>query len=101
MNRSTIVAILATVFSLIFTPETIANLPNRLVDYGPPEVGQVRIVRDSFGVPHLIASDERSLFFGVGYAQAEDQLENVVRNHVKRFDKVEEHLGIVLATSNG
>ena len=93
MDRSTIVAIWATVLSLIFTSATIANPPNRLVDYGPPEVGQVRIVRDSFGVPHLIASDERSLFFGVGYAQAEDQLENMVQNFLLAEGRGAEFLG--------
>jgi penicillin amidase len=33
-----------------------------------------RIVRDEYGVPHVYASTERGLFFGNGYAQAQDRL---------------------------
>ena len=54
-----------------------------LEDYRPPEKGSVRIVRDSYGVPHIIARDERSLFYGAGYAQAEDQLENLMKNYLR------------------
>lgn len=40
------------------------------------EVGgeQVVIVRDDFGVPHIFAQSLRGLFFGNGYAVAEDRL---------------------------
>lgn len=51
--------------------------------YGAPDTGRVSIVRDSFGVPHIIARDNRSLFLGVGYAQAEDQLENLAMNYLR------------------
>lgn len=34
----------------------------------------VRIVRDEYGVPHVYASTERALFYGNGYAQAQDRL---------------------------
>ena len=50
-------------------------------DYPRPEEGKVRIVRDEYGVPHIMASDNYSLFYGAGYVQAEDQLENVVKNY--------------------
>jgi len=33
----------------------------------------VRIVRDSWGIPHIFAEDEEALFFGAGYAAAEDR----------------------------
>ncbi|HEY3631548.1 MAG TPA: penicillin acylase family protein [Jatrophihabitantaceae bacterium] len=36
--------------------------------------GGARIVRDEYGVPHVYASTERALFFGNGYAQAQDRL---------------------------
>lgn len=36
--------------------------------------GQVVIKRDSHGVPHVYAKDTRGLFFGFGYAVAEDRL---------------------------
>lgn len=35
---------------------------------------QVEIVRDSYGVPHIYSETDFSLFFGAGYAMAEDRL---------------------------
>jgi acyl-homoserine lactone acylase PvdQ len=40
----------------------------------------VMIVRDDYGVPHISAEHEEGGFFGVGYAQAEDQLERFLRH---------------------
>lgn len=54
-----------------------------LAQYAPPPAGSVRVVRDQYGVPHIIAADERSLFYGVGYTQAEDQAENVMLNFLR------------------
>ena len=34
----------------------------------------VDIFRDDWGVPHIIAEDDSSLFFGYGYAMAQDRL---------------------------
>ena len=39
-----------------------------------PETGQVTIVRDEYGVPHVFGSTPESLWYGVGYAQAQDRL---------------------------
>jgi acyl-homoserine-lactone acylase len=39
----------------------------------PPETYDVAIARDSFGVPHITATDWGSLSFGQGYAFAEDR----------------------------
>jgi penicillin G amidase len=39
------------------------------------EVGAaVEITRDSYGVPHVFADGERDLFFGLGFAMAQDRL---------------------------
>ncbi|MBT2643633.1 penicillin acylase family protein [Bacillus sp. ISL-41] len=35
---------------------------------------QIKIVRDSYGVPHIYAGTDHALFFGTGYAMAEDRL---------------------------
>ncbi len=40
---------------------------------------QVTIHRDPWGVPHIFADAEEDGFYGLGYAQAEDQLEVVLR----------------------
>ena len=36
--------------------------------------GPVRIVRDRWGIPHVDADNDRDLFFGFGYATAQDRL---------------------------
>jgi len=38
------------------------------------EVPTVRIIRDNYGVPHIYSKDLGALFFGYGYAVAEDRL---------------------------
>jgi penicillin G amidase len=35
---------------------------------------EIRIQRDRFGVPHVFANSERALFYGNGYAVAQDRL---------------------------
>lgn len=35
---------------------------------------KIKIVRDSYGVPHIYAGTDSALFFGTGYAMAEDRL---------------------------
>ncbi|MBX3411547.1 MAG: penicillin acylase family protein [Pirellulales bacterium] len=64
-----------------------------LEDYGPPATGAVKIVRDKFGVPHIIAGDSWSLFYGVGYCQAEDQLENLYVNLLRGQGRAAEREG--------
>ncbi|HUX85417.1 MAG TPA: penicillin acylase family protein, partial [Chloroflexota bacterium] len=36
--------------------------------------GRVEILRDSYGVPHIYAQTERDLFYGLGFAMAQDRL---------------------------
>jgi acyl-homoserine lactone acylase PvdQ len=42
---------------------------------------EVRLCRDTWGVPHVSAQTEAGAAFGIGYAQAEDRLEQVLRNY--------------------
>jgi acyl-homoserine lactone acylase PvdQ len=67
---------------------------NSLEAYGPPHEGSVRVIRDRFGVPHIIANDHRSLFFGVGYCQAEDQMENLYLNMLRGQGRSAEREGM-------
>ncbi len=45
----------------------------------PGTPGSVTIHRDDYGVPHIYADTEHDGYYGLGYAQAEDQLEVMVR----------------------
>ncbi len=39
---------------------------------------QVTIYRDQYGVPHIVGENEAATFFGYGYAQAQDHLEDMM-----------------------
>ena len=39
-----------------------------------PVQGDVEIVRDAWGIPHIFASNDADLFFGFGWAMAQDRL---------------------------
>jgi len=42
---------------------------------------QVYIYRDFYGVPHIYAESNKAMFFGQGYAEAEDHLEQMLINY--------------------
>ncbi len=44
---------------------------------------KVEILRDEFGVPHIIAETPAGAAYGAGYAQAEDRMEEMMRNYRK------------------
>jgi acyl-homoserine lactone acylase PvdQ len=53
----------------------------------------VRILRDEFGVPHIFATTAAGAAFGSGYAQAEDRLEELLRNYRKAEGTMSEVFG--------
>jgi acyl-homoserine-lactone acylase len=65
-----------------------------LTAYEPPAEGQVKIVRDVYGVPHIIASRTSDLCYGSGYCQAEDQIELVAKNVLRAAGRSAEFEGI-------
>src|SRR5689334_9574174 len=54
---------------------------------------KVRILRDDFGVPHIFASTPAGAAYGSGYAQAEDRLEEMMRNYRKAEGTMSEVFG--------
>ncbi|HEY7210699.1 MAG TPA: penicillin acylase family protein [Bryobacteraceae bacterium] len=43
-----------------------------------PLAAEVTIYRDHYGVPHIVGDNNAATFFGYGYAQAEDHLEDMM-----------------------
>jgi len=43
-----------------------------------PLARSVTIYRDNFGIPHIVGNTEQAVFFGYGYAQAQDHLERMM-----------------------
>jgi penicillin G amidase len=54
---------------------------------------EIRIVRDSYGVPHIYSEKDTSLFFGVGYATAEDRLWQAELSRIVASGRMAEFLG--------
>ena len=54
---------------------------------------KIRILRDEFGVPHIFAATPVGAAFGSGYAQAEDRLEELLRNYRKAEGTMSEVFG--------
>jgi acyl-homoserine-lactone acylase len=53
-------------------------LPAVLDGRPDPLRAQVSIYRDNYGVPHIVGQNVQATFFGYGYAQAEDHLEEMM-----------------------
>lgn len=45
-----------------------------------PAPEEVTIYRDMYGVPHVFADSDEGAFFGMGYVQAQDHLEHMMKN---------------------
>ena len=54
---------------------------------------KVEILRDEFGVPHIYGATVTAAAFGSGYAQAEDRLEELLRNYRKAEGTMSEAFG--------
>lgn len=65
-----------------------------LASYDPPAPNKVRISRDHYGVPHVVAGDNASLYYGAGYAVAEDQLERLALNYLAANGRSAQILGL-------
>src|SRR5215468_6685698 len=54
---------------------------------------KITILRDEFGVPHIFAETPAGAAFGSGYAQAEDRLEEMMRNYRRAEGTMAEAFG--------
>ena len=54
---------------------------------------KVEILRDEYGVPHIFAKTAAGAAFGSGYAQAQDRLEEMLRNYRKAEGTMAEAFG--------
>ena len=61
-------------FSQWWESQIARRVPRTSGEAGAPIQADVQIVRDAAGIPHVLASDDEDLFFGYGYAMAQDRL---------------------------
>jgi acyl-homoserine lactone acylase PvdQ len=55
--------------------------PVRTSAANPADTEEVTILRDDFGIPNIFASTEEGAVFGMGYAQAEDRLVELLKQY--------------------
>jgi acyl-homoserine-lactone acylase len=60
-----------------------ASQPARSVGRHDPDAGKVVIYRDEYGVPHIYAPTIEGGLYAMGYAQAEDRLEELLKNYLR------------------
>ncbi len=58
------------------------SLPGETGDSAPDTSGQVEILRDSYGVPHIYGGSVEAAMYGFGYAQAEDHLSFMLTHYL-------------------
>lgn len=58
-----------------------------------PRAGEATLYRDEFGIPHIFAADLASAAFVVGYAQAQDRLEELLKNYRRANGRMAEVFG--------
>jgi len=64
-----------TLFVLLLAASRVASAAP---SHSDPLAAQVTIYRDNYGIPHIVGENEAATFFGYGYAQAQDHLEDMM-----------------------
>jgi acyl-homoserine lactone acylase PvdQ len=69
-------------FGQAFTPKEISRYKK--------EAGQVTIIRDNFGIPHIYGKTDADAVFGLLYAQCEDDFKRVEMNYIEKLGRLSE-----------
>src|SRR5437762_7179565 len=85
-KRMALLAFVATLGAL-----TYSNFPTSAKEQGKSE--EVTIYRDDFGIPNIFAATEEGAAYGMGYAQAEDRLEELLKQYRRAEGTMAEAFG--------
>ncbi|HTP80296.1 MAG TPA: penicillin acylase family protein [Bacteroidota bacterium] len=75
-------------FSLVAQPVT-----NDELSRWQREAGNVTIIRDTWGIPHIYGKTDADAVFGLMYAQCEDDFQRVEMNYVEKLGRMAEIKG--------
>jgi len=53
-----------------------------------PDVGKIVVYRDEYGVPHIYAPTAEGGLYAMGYCQAEDRLEELLKNYLRAIGEM-------------
>ncbi len=68
------------VFALALSP---GMLPENGASKPDPDNGKIVVYRDEYGVPHIFAPTAEGGLYAMGYCQAEDRLEELLKNYLR------------------
>lgn len=54
---------------------------------------RVEIRRDEYGIPHILGKDKLAAYFGLGYAQAEDHMQNMAHSFLRARGEASRYFG--------
>jgi acyl-homoserine lactone acylase PvdQ len=56
---------------------------SRAIPKADPDAGRIVVYRDEYGVPHIYAPTAEDGLYAMGYCQAEDRLEELLKNYLR------------------
>src|SRR5215471_2393153 len=86
-------ALLILVALSIFTPLAAYTSPGPVAARASAPGGEATIYRDDYGIPHVFAGTLEAAGFAIGYAQAEDRLEELLKNYRRALGTMSEAFG--------
>src|SRR5215471_18398394 len=89
-------ALLILVTVAVLTPYAAYTSPNAGSPDGTASAaagGEATIYRDEYGIPHVFAPTLEAASFAIGYAQAEDRLEELLKNYRRALGTMSEAFG--------
>ncbi len=83
--------VLALTTSVFLAPQR-AQAP-RAAPEPDPDAGKIVVYRDEFGVPHIYAPTAEAGLYAMGYCQAEDRLEELLKNYLRALGEMAASFG--------
>ena len=77
---------------LLFIPSLIFSQPFCKIEIikWKKQAQQIKIIRDSFGIPHIYGKTDADAVFGLLYAQCEDDFKRVELNYIEKLGRLSE-----------
>jgi acyl-homoserine-lactone acylase len=78
---------------LILPLQLFAQFSKEEIKRWEQEAGQVTIIRDNWGIPHIYGESDADAVFGLIYAQCEDDFKRVEMNYIEKLGRMAEVKG--------
>lgn len=72
---------------------SLASAPPLCAGDADADAGKIVVYRDEYGVPHLYADTPEQAFYAMGWTQAADRLEELLKNYLRAMGRMSEAFG--------